>query len=212
MRLVDFVGKWSSILTRFYDPKDYTAREQSLSSRSRQARHADIMTIIWWILSPVLLLIASLEIPSLVKVAVIGTLALRIVNITFANLRGDLREGLWDPKAKTIVNFYSIRRRLVLGIMNYGELIVCFAGIYASDPTALMPQIPRPLDWFSPLYFSAITQLAIGYGDLTPAGWARAVSILQGGCGLLLVVMTIGRLSTRLQVSDASHRRRLRLR
>ncbi|TMW70913.1 ion channel [Alteribacter natronophilus] len=36
------------------------------------------------------------------------------------------------------------------------------------------------------LYFSGVTILAVGYGDLVPVGSARLFSLLQAGLGLLL--------------------------
>ncbi|WP_018924491.1 ion channel [Salsuginibacillus kocurii] len=38
------------------------------------------------------------------------------------------------------------------------------------------------------LYFSGVTMLSIGYGDLVPVGSARFFSIIQSGLGLLLPV------------------------
>jgi potassium channel LctB len=44
--------------------------------------------------------------------------------------------------------------------------------------------------WFDPLikplYFSAITLLSVGYGDITPFGWSRVVSVLEAMIGYLL--------------------------
>lgn len=36
------------------------------------------------------------------------------------------------------------------------------------------------------LYFSAITLLSVGYGDLSPFGWARGVAILEALIGYVL--------------------------
>jgi potassium channel LctB len=36
------------------------------------------------------------------------------------------------------------------------------------------------------LYFSAITLLSVGYGDLTPFGWAKLVAIIEAMLGYIL--------------------------
>lgn len=42
------------------------------------------------------------------------------------------------------------------------------------------------------LYFSAITLFSVGYGDITPVGWARMVAILEAAVGYILpVVITV---------------------
>jgi potassium channel LctB len=42
------------------------------------------------------------------------------------------------------------------------------------------------------IYFSAITLLSVGYGDITPIGWSRMVAILEALVGYLLpAVITV---------------------
>ncbi len=36
------------------------------------------------------------------------------------------------------------------------------------------------------LYFSAVTLLSVGYGDVTPLGWSKAIAIIQAMIGYLL--------------------------
>ncbi|WP_134700553.1 potassium channel family protein [Ammoniphilus sp. YIM 78166] len=36
------------------------------------------------------------------------------------------------------------------------------------------------------LYFSAVTLLSVGYGDVTPLGWSKAIAILQAMIGYIL--------------------------
>lgn len=44
--------------------------------------------------------------------------------------------------------------------------------------------------WFDPLikplYFSAITLLSVGYGDITPFGWARVIAVVEAMAGYIL--------------------------
>ncbi len=86
-------------------------------------------------------------------------------------------------------------RIVVLGIVNYLELVVYFGAIYAISPQDLMP-CGQGAYWYSPglsgLYFSTITQMTIGYGDIQPLGWLRAIACVQALCGLGVLVLLIG--------------------
>lgn len=49
--------------------------------------------------------------------------------------------------------------------------------------------------WFDPLikplYFSAITLLSVGYGDVTPFGWARIIAVFEAMAGYVLPATVI---------------------
>jgi hypothetical protein len=80
-------------------------------------------------------------------------------------------------------------RTAVLAGINYVELALCFGVIYALNHQCLNGAF-RPITGF---YFSFITQLTIGYGDVSPKGWLRLVVVLQGLIGLLFVVSVLVR-------------------
>jgi hypothetical protein len=46
--------------------------------------------------------------------------------------------------------------------------------------------VSRSLDWGEALYYSGISFTTIGYGDITPLGWARAAAIMEGLLGIVL--------------------------
>ncbi len=83
----------------------------------------------------------------------------------------------------------SVTRTLVMGLWNFVEMVIAFGILYS----AIMPQIENAKTWFDPYYFSVITQLTIGYGDLTPIGVARMVTAVQGIVGVVYVVMMLSR-------------------
>jgi len=69
--------------------------------------------------------------------------------------------------------------------------------------------VPSNLHGFlTSLYFSFVTALSIGYGDVVPAGWARAVAIAEGAAGLLTFGVIISKLVSKRQdeVIDETHR------
>jgi potassium channel LctB len=49
------------------------------------------------------------------------------------------------------------------------------------------------------VYFSFVTALSIGYGDVVPMGWFRALAITEGASGLLLFGVVISKLVSRHQ-------------
>lgn len=58
------------------------------------------------------------------------------------------------------------------------------------------------------LYFSFVTALSIGYGDVVPTGWIRLLAIAEGAAGLLIFGMVISKLVSRHQeqVLEEMHR------
>ncbi len=90
---------------------------------------------------------------------------------------------------KTLV-ISSAVRTLVLSFLNYIELLVCFAIIYASMHGLLLGSS----GWLDDLYFSVVTQLTIGYGDIRPIGWARLVSVAQGLIAVAFTILIFGRI------------------
>ena len=91
----------------------------------------------------------------------------------------------------------SITRTLLLNLINFLELVLCFGVIYAANLPALKYVASTDVKYaarqFDAYYFSAITQLTVGYGDLVPTGWLKAGAALQGLCGFLFTVLILGR-------------------
>lgn len=84
----------------------------------------------------------------------------------------------------------TMARTLILSILNFIELAVCFGVVYAVCGNKLN----GASEWIDPYYFSMVTQLTIGYGDIYPTGWLKAVAIMQGLCGFLFGLIVLSRL------------------
>jgi hypothetical protein len=58
------------------------------------------------------------------------------------------------------------------------------------------------------IYFSFVTALSIGYGDVVPLGWFRLMAIIEGAAGLLIFGCVVSKLVSRRQeeLTDQIHR------
>jgi hypothetical protein len=105
-----------------------------------------------------------------------------------------VRAGSVDP-----ANVISPQRTLVLAAINYVELMLWFGLVYALNYKSLHGA-GQPATAF---YFSIITQLTIGYGDVSPEGWfLRILAALQGLIGALFVIVVLGRAISSPQAGD----------
>lgn len=81
---------------------------------------------------------------------------------------------------------------LLLGVV-WGKL---YGIIFILDPTAFI--FSNPHDRYSLLYFSFVTLLTIGYGDIVPASLvARNLTIVEGVVGQLYLVLLISSLASK---------------
>jgi hypothetical protein len=136
------------------------------------------------------LLVASIASGAAIPAGVAGALAvIRIVDILQAVVNLMVFDQLRTPQTLIIS---SAVRTLVLSMVNYLELIVCFAILYLSLPT----QLAGASGWTDALYFSVVTQLTIGYGDVTPTGTAKAVAAVQALFTFAFTVLLLGRIIT----------------
>lgn len=90
---------------------------------------------------------------------------------------------------------YSPARVVILGIINYFELIIYFAGLYTLFPNKLSSYQQGQIVWDSlwkGAYFSVSNQLLNVYGDIQPIGWMKIFACFQGFLGLLVLVLLIG--------------------
>lgn len=136
------------------------------------------------------LLLASFASGFAVPAAVPSALAVvRIVDILQAVVNLMVFDQLRTPQTLIIS---SAVRTLVLSMINYLELIICFTILYLSLPT----QLVGANSWSDALYFSVVTQLTIGYGDVTPSGLAKAVAAVQALFTFAFTVLLLGRIIT----------------
>ncbi len=86
----------------------------------------------------------------------------------------------------------GITRTLVLTLWNYFEIIFAFGIVYS----VIIDKIENASSPIDAYYFSAITQLTIGYGDLKPLEIARLIASIQGILGTIFISLVITRFVT----------------
>jgi hypothetical protein len=163
-RIDTYVAAWLALEILFYA---VAAAVGTIGQPSRW------VTLSWWALL-VLLLWRPIEI---VAYAILTTVTVRLV-----------RGGSPPPLVAAPV------RVVVLGVLNYLELILCFAGIYALGFGA----IEKAKDWFDPMFLST-TLLTVGYSNLYPSGWLRPIACVQAIFGLVVMLFVITRVLAILQ-------------
>lgn len=107
--------------------------------------------------------------------AVLATLYVAYRSLTILSLQYDailrIQAGNMGPR--------SAIGLLYLGVMNILEYCLLFACLYRQWQL-LVPDVacglPLEVAWYDTVYFSFVTQLTIGYGDLIPVGLGRSVS------------------------------------
>ncbi len=131
-------------------------------------------------------LVCTVHLPNAAKVLVSVVVGLRILEIIQVTVNAAVFDRLSGRPDNLVA---STARLLVLAFVNFIELCGSFGVIYAADYTRL-DGAGQPVTAF---YFSVITQLTIGYGDVYPTGYLRIVATLQGLAALLFVILVFAR-------------------
>jgi hypothetical protein len=88
----------------------------------------------------------------------------------------------------------SVPRMVILGIWNWLEVAICFAIFYGSSWATFVYGNTASQTTGHGLYFSVITQLTIGYGDVSPTHATQLAAATQGLIGFLLGIIMLSRI------------------
>ena len=168
-------------------------KENARKNAQLRASKVDMYVIIWFILLVICALLVLLPysftrwLSAILSLYRVFDIIVAAVNIT---LLDRLRLG------KTVHYVSSVERSLFLSLWNFFEIILCFGVVYSASINFLK----GANGFFDAYYFSVITQLTIGYGDVLPLGHLKLLSMIQGLIGLVFGLLVLGRFVSLLPV------------
>jgi len=119
----------------------------------------------------------------------------RTLDIVQANINMHVFDGVRIDVQQKVS---SVLRSTMIAVWNYLELIGWFSLFYLKAG-GLKSDGCAPIGWFDALYFSTVSQLTIGFGDLKPElPVARCLAMGQGLLGTMFVIFAIGRFASLL--------------
>jgi hypothetical protein len=170
-------------------------KQDPTGTTKRRSRRIEIYIGAWLVMEVVLLGLAAHD-PGW-SIGIPRALAtLRILDI----FQSSVNLGVFDQlRARGQLRISNAVRTLVLSFLNYLELIVCFGILY----TTVLSKLVGATSWLDALYFSIVTQLTIGYGDIHPLGEARVVTSAQGLIAVAFTILILGRIVSVLPNIDS---------
>jgi len=175
--------------TRVHGQKGASETQLKLNAR-QQARTRDCYYVVWCGIDALCFAVVGLEalrdspIPK-IAACVAG---FHILELFQATINFHLFDALRLAPAPQRVA--TLARVMLLSVWNFFELILLFGIIYASP----FGTLNMPMTAWDGLYFSAITQFTIGYGDILPLGWTRAIVGAQTSVGFVFALFALSRM------------------
>lgn len=123
---------------------------------------------------------------------------LRLIDIIQMNVNVTLFDAIREGDTIEVDNkIHPIIRAVVLVAFAFIEVAIIFGLLYSLlKHGKLLSDVPLELgDYF---YFSFITQLTIGYGEITPTGLAKLLTCFQGLTGYFFSILILSRLLSSL--------------
>ena len=112
---------------------------------------------------------------------------IRIIEV----LRVNINTAVFDQLHHRPDNRVASTPRLVaIALLTYTELILCFGIVYTGNLDHVLGAT-APSDAF---YFSAVSQLTVGYGDLLPSSFVRPITVVQALAGFGIGIVAIARM------------------
>ena len=182
-----FMHLLSKKITLFRPRSALTPEEVGSKDFTRRRAFAVDMYILGWVSAELLLVLASLVGGAVWIRILTGVLAAcRIMEIVQVTVNATILDSLSGRSDERVA---SRARMVIIAAINFIELCVCFGVLYASD----LPRLHGAGQAATAFYFSVITQVTIGYGDVNPTGWLRIVAAFQALISLIFVILVFGR-------------------
>lgn len=201
-KIIAFLSKYTAYFLFFKTSKDFEGDIYVKGKQAKTVRQSDTMNLTWFIISIIFYIIINLTFNKNSKWQYIFLLpiVLRQLNI----ISWILRPIFVDPqniKSTSLIHITSYQRNLFYAFFHYIELIILFASIYSICCDSINYGNTQN-DFFTNLYYSGISQLTIGYGDIIPKGIIRLVVILQALIGLIIFALSVGILIGKVVLKD----------
>jgi len=191
-RLFFYLQNASPANLLFKKRAEHQAEMDSLSETARQdatahrARQIEGYLLAWLAIETTLVVLAPILVGLWRLLLLLA--GFRVFEVSQAAINMNLFDGLRrGPRPHQVA---TLTRTMVLSFWNFLELAICFGIIYAGD----VPELSGATSWLDPYYFSVVTQLTVGYGDIHPLCWLKAAVMLQGILGFLFTLFVLSRL------------------
>lgn len=173
-------------IQRQFDNAPWAEKERLTQKRGKQI---EVYVCVCFSLEILILLLINIAFQGhqLVQYLLLLPIVVRLFDIFQTNVNISIFDHLRTSKDHYISNAV---RLLVLVLINYFEVILCFAAIYS----ALITPLIRDHHWANAVYFSIMTQLTLGYGEWWPESLLQAAPCIQGLFGFLFTVLIIARI------------------
>jgi hypothetical protein len=110
----------------------------------------------------------------------------------------------------------------VIDKLSYGKIALCILAVLLLCAAYFWLLSPyghgttyKNLTWYSAIYFSVITFSSLGYGDIAPIGFGKAVASFEVLSGLMTVAVFVGKIASERQsamlrlIYTSEHQRRI---
>lgn len=163
--------------------------EQRKAETIRRSRLIDIY-ILCCLLTEILCLIISqthLGESFFLKAFIRLLVILRLIDIIQVNINLSLFDFIRTGKPSNYMA--SVVRTIINVVINYFEMILCFGILYHYQAD----QLSNITTWSDPFYFSIISQMTLGFGEIMPTGSLKLLTSLQFVLGYFFTALIIAR-------------------
>lgn len=161
-------------------------RQNPQATTAARSRRKEAYILTWFAIELVLLVVAEIEVGWPLWIPRVLA-SIRIIDIFQSSVNLSVFDQLRTDERVVIS---SAVRTLVLSFLNYLELLICFGIVYVT----MLDKLAGADGWMDAIYFSVVTQLTIGFGDIRPLGVARLVSAMQGLVAVAFTILILGRI------------------
>ena len=173
--------------TRSVSQENFADEQVRVEVTKKRGRYIEYYIITWIVLIiPLCVYLVSFDEP-FIRYIVVFLSIYRLGEIVVTAINMNLFDGIRLGNKPHYVS--GATRTVLLVLINYIELIILFAIIYSSA----LDLVKGASDFMDSLYFSVITQLTIGYGEITPLGTLRFVAAAQGFIGFIFGILVLSR-------------------